>query len=200
MWNISNPSTKVTGHQLWTRRDFAKLLLLGTATVVASCSPIKYLAGAYPDKFKSDQALQDTLLRAFVKTIVPGADVTNPDAIRIYKDDFYPFKQYAAFFLADLASRSQKLFGSEKFDQLNQHKRERVLQSGLEADATIARLYRGAIMGAKASIYAGIYDDGAGCPHIGFHGSNFGFTDDEMFYPNAKKYFARTITLTGNPN
>jgi hypothetical protein len=184
----------------FTRREFSKMLFAGAALGIASCSPLKAVFKAYPAKFDRDTGLDDRLLLAFVQTVVPGCDAKDPNAIRIYRDEYFGFSKYLGFFTSDLASRSNRLFGTEQFETLSQSDREKVICSGLDDDATISRLYRGAILMAKASIYAGIYDDSAGCPHIDYHGRNNGYSDDEMFYPNAQQYFAPPITKDGNPN
>ena len=188
------------GRRQFTRREFSKMLLAGAALGIASCSPLKAVFKAYPSKFDSDAALDDRLLVAFVQTVVPGCDVNNPNLIRIYRDDILSFSKYLGFFTSDLAARSNRLFGTERFETLSQADREKVICSGLEDDATISRLYRGTVLMAKASIYAGIYDDSYGCPHIDFHGKNNGYSLDEITYPNARQYFAPYITRDGNPN
>ena len=174
-------------------------MLAFTALGIASCSPLKAVFKAYPGKFDHDSDLDDRLLQAFAKTVVPGCDAKDPNAIRIYRDDILPFSQYLGFFTSDLAERSKRLFGTEQFETLSQSDREKVIRSGLEGDATISHLYRGAVLMAKASIYAGIYDDTYGCPHIDFHGRNNGYSVEEICYPNARQYYAPSITRDGNP-
>ncbi len=165
---------------------------------IASCSPLKVIFKAYPGKFDRNESLKDQLLRAFALTVVPGADQSNPNLIRIFRDDVLPFPQYLGFFTSDLAARCRRMFGTEQFETISQPQREQVISSGLQGDAVVSRLYRGAVLMAKASIYAGIYDDNYGCPHIDYHGRNNGFSEEELFYRDAKKYFATNITTNGN--
>ena len=183
-----------------TRRSFNKGMLLSLGTILAGCTPVKILLKAFPEEFKANHSLQDQYLRAFVITIVPGADRNTPKLTQIYYDNYYPFAPYVPFFLSDLDDRSKKLFGGRSFPSLSQADREKVVFDGLRnGDGIIQRLYRGAIYMTRANIYAGIYDDRRGCPHINFHGTSQGFVAEEMYYTDAKRYFAPQISLSGNP-
>ena len=184
-----------------TRRNFNKGVLLSLGALIASCTPAKILFKAYPDEFKNSHTLQDEMLRAFAVTIVPGADRNTPKLTQIYYDLYYPFASYVPFFISDLDSRSKKLFAGRSFISLIQANRERVVLDALRnGDSVIQRLYHGAIYMTRANIYAGIYDDRYGCPHINFHGTSQDFFPEEMYYPDAKKYFAKQSSLTGNPS
>ena len=184
-----------------TRRTFTKGLLLSFGAIAAaSCTPVKILFKAFPEEFKINHNLQDYLLRTFAITIVPGADRNHPKLTEIYYDTFYPFAGYVPFFLSDLCSRSKKLFAGRTFTNLSQSDRERVVSDGLHnGDGIIQRLYRGAIYMTRANIYAGIFDDSFGCPHIGFHGTSQELNSVGMFYSDPKRFLAPQISLSGNP-
>ncbi|GEM_PF-1019258 len=191
-------SRSAAGSHNISRLDFVNQLTLILGGVCAGCSPVKILLKCYPDKFKQQSSDMDDMLRAFVVTVIPGAPIDNEHLIRVFHDDYYPFSPYTGFFLSDLAQRSQELFQTEKFCELSLAQRTRVVQAGLKADATVARLYRGAILLAQVSFYAGIYDDEKGCPLVDFHGSNSGFSEDAMYYMNPVKLLACEATTTGN--
>jgi len=182
------------------RLTFLKHVSVILGLAASGCSPLRILLKDYPKRFEEDAGLRESTLRSFVTTVIPGAAMDQPDLIRIYGDPFYPFRQYCGFFLSDLARRSSDLFGTDKFDRLVLEQRTIVIENGLDGDATVARLYRGAILMAQASYFGGIYDDVKGCPQIDFHGSNAGFTDSEIFYPNASVFLASEATVDGNEN
>lgn len=135
-------------------------LLLGLAAT--GCSPLRILLNAYPEKFDREKPLVENMLRAFVVTVIPGAPWEDPNLIRIYSDDYYAFHRYCGFFVFDLAKRSTNLCGNERFDQLTHAQRKAVIENGLDADGTVARLYGAAIFIAQVSFYSGIYDDEKG--------------------------------------
>jgi len=58
------------------------------------------------------------------------------------------------------------------FADLGAARRTQVIESGLGANDTTARLYRGAILLIQVAIYGGVYDDDRGCPLIDFHGKD----------------------------
>lgn len=180
------------------RLEFLKQICVVSGVLVAGCTPMKIVFKAYPERFKYDRNLREQMLRAFVTAVIPGAPEDDPDLVRMFTDDYYPFHEYCEFFAADLSSRSEKLFEDDRFDQRTLEERARVVQDGLEADATVARLYRGAILMAQVSFYAGIYNDEKGCSLIEFDGSNYGFTDNEMYHKDSWNYLAAAATSTGN--
>jgi len=180
------------------RRFFLGQISLAAATFAAGCTPVRILIKSYPKKFDKEDQLVDIILRAFVLTVIPGAPVDDENLTRIYSDTFYPFHKYCGFFVSDLSDRSKNLFGNDKFDQLSLKQRTAVIEDGLGADGTTARLYRGAILMAQISFYGGIYDDAKGCPLIDFQGANAGFEEEEMYYPNSSAWLAQEITRNGN--
>jgi hypothetical protein len=180
------------------RLEFLKHLALGSGVMLAGCTPLKIIFSAYPDDFKNDKELCERILRAFATTVVPGAPVDEPNLVTMFTDQFYPFHAYCEFFVADLCSRSDTLFGEKRFERLSLAERTRVVESGLAADSTTARLYRGAIFLIQVSFYAGVYDDEKGCPLIDFHGTNRGFKNEEMYYADPVQYLADAATSSGN--
>jgi len=180
------------------RKEFLKQLSIASTLLFVACSPVRILLKAYPQKFDDDVELCERILRSFVTTIVPGAPIDDPNLMRIFTDDYYPFHKYCAFFVADLCKRSEDLFEETDFSVLSLAQRSQVVANGLASDATVSRLYRGAILMAQVSFYAGIYDDEKGCPLIDFHGSNFGFTPEEMYYPNNASLLSQAATDNGN--
>ncbi len=180
------------------RLSFLKQVSVILGLALSGCSPLRILFKDYPRKFDDDPGLRESTFRSFVATVIPGAAIDEPDLVRIYADPFYPFHPYCGFFASDLSRRSSDLFGTDEFNRLSPEQRTAVIENGLDADATVARLYRGAILMAQASYFGGIYDDAKGCPLIDFHGSNPGFTERQMFYPNASAFLANEATINGN--
>lgn len=192
-WNSSGFFT-----QRVSRLEFLKQLCIGSGVLLAGCTPMKIVLGAFPDEFKRDTELRERILRAFVTAVIPGASEDDPQLVRMFTDEYYPFHEYCAFFVADLSSRSNRLFGDRHFDNLSLQERTQVIRDGLSDDVMIVRLYRGAIFLSQVSFYAGIYDDEKGCPLIDFHGTNFGFTDEVMYYAETTRFLAPAATATGN--
>ena len=159
---------------------------------------MRILLDVYPERFVEDRKLIDKILRSFVATIIPGVPTGEPDLTKIYYDNYYPFYRFRSFFVFDLSKRSSELFGEEKFYELTLEQRTTVIENALSSDNDVARLYQGAILMAQASFYGGIYDDKKGCPLIDFQGENYGFTPDEMYYPNSSSFLALESTIDGN--
>lgn len=180
------------------RRFFLGQVAAASAAFVAGCTPVRVLLKSYPQKFDKERQLIDTILRSFVVAVIPEATLDDENLTRIYSDTFYPFHKYCGFFVSDLSDRSKNLFGNEKFDQLSLKHRTAVIEDGLQADGTTARLYRGAILMAQISFYGGIYDDEKGCPLIEFEGTNQGFDQEEMCYVNSSAFLASEVTTDGN--
>ncbi len=181
-----------------TRHEFVKEISIVAAGILGGCTPLKIVFNAFPERFSKDAHLCEQMLRAFVTTVIPGAVNNDTNLIRIFRDTYYPFCGYCDFFVSDLAARSANLFGDDQFDRLTRQQRAAVVRDGLDGDATIERLYQGAIFMSQVSYYAGIYDDEKGCPLIDFHGSNYGFGEEEMYYTNSSLYLASEATSDGN--
>lgn len=180
------------------RLDFLKQISMLMGLVAVGCSPVRVVLRAYPKKYEEDPELMDRFLRSFVTTVIPGAPFDEPNLVRMYTDEHYPFHPYCGFFCSDLAHRSEEMYGTDLFHLLSDEQRTKVVEAGLDADALVARLYRAAVLMAQVSFYAGIYDDEKGCPLIDFHGSNSGFTKEEMSYADCSSMLARETTQDGN--
>jgi len=181
-----------------TRHEFVKEISIIAAGLLGGCTPLKIVFNAFPERFSNDTNLCEQMLRSFVTAVIPGAVEDDTNLIRIFRDNYYPFCEYCDFFVSDLAARSANLFGDDQFDRLTQKQRTAVVRDGLDGDATLKRLYQGAIFMAQVSYYAGIYDDEKGCPLIDFQGSNYGFAEEEMYYTNSSLYLAPGATSDGN--
>ncbi len=162
-------------------------------------SALRMLLDLYPRRYRVDGDLRDRLLKAFVLTVIPGAEADSPDLIRMYFDADYPFYPYTGYLVYDLARRSRSLFGREAFDRADAGRRTSVLLDALASDDTTSRLYKGAILMAQVSYYAGTYDPDRGCPMIDFPGRNPGFTAAELSYPDATRYLGAESVPDGNP-
>lgn len=180
------------------RRSFLySLLLLGGAGVVG-CTPARAIFRLYDDRFDDDRELVDRFLRSFATTIIPGASPSQPDLVRIFRDERFPFSRHLGLFASDLARRSHTRFGSDRFDELDAARRAMIVRDGLAADAITARLYRAAILATQVSFYGSIYDDDRGCELIGFPGANAGFSDEEMYYRETASILGPSMTADGN--
>ncbi len=183
---------------LITRKAFvARISLLLGATLVG-CTPAKILFKAYPSKFKDDPDLVEEYLRAFVVTVIPGAWIGDPNLVRIYTDEYYPFHTHCRFFVSDLASRSADLHGDERFHLLAPADRTRVIREGLRGDAIISRLYQAAVFMCQVSFFGSIYDDEGGCPLIGYPGTGRVYDPDEIYYRDPSPFLSHELTTNGN--
>jgi len=162
-------------------------------SVVAAVRMLFYL---YPSKYRRDAGFQDRVLRAFVVTVIPGADPWEPDLVRMYHDTHYPFFPYTGYLAYALERRGRSRGG---FLLLGPGERTRVIQDSLSSDDTTSRLFKGAILMAQVSYFAGIYHPERGCPLIDFPGRNSGFTREELSYPDAAEYVGPETTADGNP-
>lgn len=164
----------------------------------AILTALRMLLDIYPRRFRKDAALRDRLLKAFVLTVIPGADESCRNLTRMYYDADYPFYPYTGFLLYNLTARSTRLFG-DAFDRLDPARRTSVLVDALAADDTTSRLFKGAILMAQVSYYAGIYDPDRGCPLIEFPGRNRGYSAAEISYPDPKEFLGTESVTDGNP-
>lgn len=179
------------------RRAALRQLGVVVAGVAAACTPLRVVLHDYPRDFETDPALLDRVLRAFATTVIPEADPTAPTLVRAFSDPALPFAAYRAFFASDLSRRAVDRFG-EPFERLGLDRRTAVVSDGLSGDATTKKLYTGAIFLTQASYYAGIYDDAAGCPLIGFEGAYRFRGLDAFTYPDPDRFLAATATRDGN--
>jgi hypothetical protein len=178
-----------------TRRQAIALLGGAAAASFTACAPMRIALRQAPAEFKHNRNRVDAVLRMFVATVIPGADVDNDNLARIYTDDAYPFAPYAATFVADLQTRAQRMSNGLGFEHMELAARTRVVQEGLNADAITRKIYTGAVFIAQISYYAGIYSDD-GCKMIRFDGHFVG--GQEISYADAPRFMAREVTNDGN--
>ena len=171
------------------------LLALG-ATV--GCTPLRVVLNRHPRALDDDAELEDRVLRAFLATVIPGADTGAPDAIRIFHDRAYPFARYATFFAGDLCRRAAARCRGLTFDRLEAAERTAVVQAGLAADGTTQQLYGGAIYLAQIATYAGIYDAERGSPLIEFEGRYRFRGIAAICHPDPERFLATALTASGN--
>lgn len=195
--NGSPPLGAIPGPADITRRTALGGIAVCVGGVLASCTPLRILAGWYPEEFDRDPGLTDRVLRAFVDTVIPGAPPDDPNLARAFVDPGLPFADHAAFFAADLCRRSESLFGV-RFHKLGRSRRVAVVQAVLRSDATARRLCEGAILLAQVATYAGIYDDFAGCSLIQFEGRYRIRPLAELTYPNPNAFLPPPTTASGN--
>jgi hypothetical protein len=153
----------------------------------------------YPVRYRNDAALQEATLRAFVITVIPGANRDDPDLVRMYHDRDYPFYPYSPYLVFDLSKRTRRRSPSGTFADLPADQRTSILCEALSSDETTSRLFKGAILMAQVSHYAGIYSPQRGCALIDFPGRNSGFTLQEISRPDAETYLGVAATSDGNP-
>jgi len=168
--------------------------------IFSGLSALQMLLRLYPRRYREDGWLIDRTLRSFVITIIPGASFDDPNLIKMYLDAYYPFSPYTGFFVYDLVRRSKRLHGVADFQRLSSAERTAVVESALAGDETISRLFRGAILMAQVSFYAGIYDPDGKCPLIDLPGRNKGYPPGKVLHPDAERYLAAESTSDGNPS
>jgi hypothetical protein len=172
---------------------------------IASFSPASVIAAlrmllyAYPARYRRDRVLLEKTLRAFVVTVIPGADRNDPDLVRMYFDTDYPFFPYTGYMVYDLARRTAHRHPGGSFGDLVAGERTAILSEALASDDTTSRLFKGAMLMAQVSYFAGIYDPGKGCALIDFPGKNDGFRQEEISLPDAGAYLGEAATAEGNP-
>ncbi len=178
------------------RRDVVRnLAWIIAGTAAAACTPLRIITRAFPEEFKRDRALVEATLRAFASAVIPRAAGDTSDPARALLDHRYPLARYAAFFASDLSQRSQSRYGTPAFTTLPLEQRTAVIADGLSADGTTRKLYRGAIYLTQVAVYAGIYDDDAGCALIGFSGR---YRGGQISYENADAFLPAPRTSMGN--
>jgi hypothetical protein len=182
-----------------TRRQALRSIGLLAAGTLAGCTPVRIALKWAPANYSGGAPLVDRVLRAFVATVLPGADPQRLECARVFVDANYPFASYASTFAADLSSRAHHSYGAPNFALLGPAERTAVVQAALRADAATRKLYTGAIFLAQVAFYSGFYDDG-GCSLIGFEGRFRSRPVNELGYADPAAYMARATSRNGNPN
>lgn len=150
-------------------------------------------------KFGNDEKFMEGILKAFVITVIPGADQNDENLIKMYSDKYYPFSIYCEYFIYDLQKRGKKLFGNKDFPDLTLTERTEVVQNALAGNELTSRLYKGAILMAQVSYYGAVYNEERGCPMISFPGKNNGYKTKETTYPFSDEWFDKELTADGHP-
>jgi len=153
----------------------------------------------FPHRYFRDNELKEKILRAFVTTIIPGADEKDENLVKMYNDNYYPFSTYCGYFVYDLNRRSRKLFCKREFFNLSLNERTDVVKNALSEKELSRRLYKGAILMAQVSYYGAVYNEERGCPLIYFPGNNEGYSNEEITYSFSKLYFDRELSADGQP-
>ena len=160
---------------------------------------IRMVLGFFPAAYRHDKELKNRILKAFVLTIIPGAEEDDNNLAAMYNDDFYPFCRWSGYFVFDLCSRSRKLFGSDDFSKMTLSKRSAVVAEALKGRELTKRLFKGAILMAQVSYYGAVYNEDRGCPLISFPGTNKGYSKEETTYSFSAELFDRELTADGQP-
>ena len=153
----------------------------------------------FPHKYCKNKVLRERALRAFVTTIIPGANDDDEFLVQMYEDSYYPFHTYCGYFIYDLNKRSNRLFGEKEFNTLTFKERTMVIQNALTGRELIARLYKGAILMAQVAYYGAVYNEEKGCKLIDFPGRNNGYEKKEITYSFARDAFSNELSLDGHP-
>lgn len=180
------------------RRNFIVQLSLVSLFAGSGCSAIAKIALSYPDEYDTNTLLVQNNLRAFASTVLPGIDVQDPNIIKAFSDEYYPFYKIRGFFLHCLNKASKRQFRTEQFCELNEDQRKYIVQDFLDAGGRKRQLFKVAILLVQTSFYSGIYDASKGCKTIGFTGLNYGFREEDMYFQNAAQYVSEQQTLNGN--
>ena len=160
---------------------------------------IKMVLKIFPHKYCKKNSLKEKFLRAFVTTIIPGANENQDNLVSMYLDSYYPFQTYCGYFVYDLNRRSKKLFNNKEFFNLSEDEKTQVINNALNGRELTRRLYKGAILMAQVSYYGAVYDEERGCPLIDFPGRNNGYNKEEIAYPYSSKLFDKELSLDGHP-
>lgn len=180
------------------RRLFIKEMSLAFAMISTGCSSIAKIVMQYPEEFDSNLGIIEESLKAFSTTIIPGADINDPDLIRAFSDPYYPFLQIRGYFVYTLSRLSNKYFSKQKFFDLKENQRIQLVTKVLKSGGRKRQLFKAAIALVQISYYAGIYDARKGCLLIDYHGMNYGYRPEEMFYDDYYNHLAREETTNGN--
>ncbi|MDX1702464.1 MAG: hypothetical protein R3250_17680 [Melioribacteraceae bacterium] len=153
----------------------------------------------FPHKYCNDRNLKERVLRAFVTTIIPGADQNDEFLVKMYEDSYYPFHTYCGYFVFDLNKRSKKLFGVREFNSLTLKERTAVIQNALSGRELTVRLYKGAILMAQVAYFGAVYNEDDGCKLIKFPGRNSGYEKKDITYSFAHEVFSNELSFDGHP-
>lgn len=185
-------------HNELTRRRFIRIGSIAALASLSGCTPARILLKKYPQKYKRDEALIEETLRAFVVTIIPGADYFDKDLIKVFYDEYYPLSKYRSFIVYDISKRSEKLHGTNQFESLTPGQRTEVVENAEEGSKIIRKLYNGAIILSQVAYYASIYDDDKGCALIDYEGKNYGYSHVQKCYEDNMPFLSIEHSSQGN--
>jgi hypothetical protein len=160
---------------------------------------IRMVLKIFPHKYCKNNSLKVKFLRAFVTTVIPGANENQDNLVSMYLDSYYPFQTYCGYFVYDLNRRSKKLFNNKEFFNLSEDEKTQVINNALNGRELSRRLYKGAILMAQVSYYGAVYDEEKGCPLIDFPGRNNGYNKEAIAYPYSSTLFDKELSLDGHP-
>jgi hypothetical protein len=180
------------------RRSFLGLLVGAAGIALTGCAPARLLLALDKPRPAAGPEGRDATLAAFALTVVPGIDPDTPHLTRVYDDPAYPFARCRNFFVADLDRRARRLHAAP-FARLEPGTRHAVVADGLAASGITRRVYDGAVFLTQVALYAGIYDDAAGCALIDFPGGGSLPTSDERARVVEATYLPGPAAGGGNP-
>jgi hypothetical protein len=181
------------------RRDALRALGALGVLALAGCAPARIVLGLYDRPAEDGPAGAERTLAAFADTVVPGLDPALPDRTRVYRDPSYPLARYRDYFVADLNRRAGERTAGRAFAALAAAERAHVVSAGLAAGGVTGDLYAGAVFLTQIALYAGIYDDEAGCALIDYPGGGRPLSAAEQGLPRPERFFAESRSPTGNP-
>ncbi|HSR14109.1 MAG TPA: hypothetical protein VLL51_00045 [Gemmatimonadales bacterium] len=181
------------------RRDALARMGAVAAAIASACTPARLALGTTPGGF-DDPATGEQALRAFVLTVVPGADPSSRSLTQCFSDELFPFRRYRAVFVADLSRRARSRYGQSSFERLRPHERREVVRDGLHGGWITGRLYAGAVFLAQLAVLGGIYAANAAVPQLGFDGEYRWEGLENVTWPEPARYLAVTRTSDGNPS
>ena len=136
-----------------------------------------------------------SVLRVFIDTIIPGAEINHPDITSVFYDSTYWSEMNPWLLLFALAYQSEKLYLTLDFTRLDPPHRNRVIRDGLEGKGIISKLFQAAIWITQVMVYTGLYNAEESCYLIRYPSA---FGDHEITYPNPEYYLAQRLTDDGN--
>jgi hypothetical protein len=180
------------------RRSFLGLLVGAAGIALTGCAPARLLLALDRPRPAAGLNGRDGTLAAFALTVVPGIAPDHPHLTRVYGDRAYPFARARDFFVADLDRRARRLEGAV-FARLGPEERRAVVADGLAARGITRKVYDGAVFLTQVALYAGIYNDAAGCALIDFPGGGSLPTFEEHARMADATFLPGPAAVGGNP-
>lgn len=187
------------GPQLIGRRSaLQRLGAIALGLGAGGCSRGFVLRTIYPEARALDAIATESLLAAFVTTVVPEVD--SPErVVRLMQDPTLPFAAFSQVLAADLVRRTREQVGHAAFDRLDLERRTAVITDGLEGGGIPSRIYNGAVLFTQAAVYGGLASGDGSCAITGFEG-RFQFRGyAEQTYPDPERFLPAPVSADGNP-